>query len=99
MEGEIIRGLSCLVLVKPRGAGTNDSLLFLRGRVSHEGNDRLIVVNQAADKVLHDELGVLAGARGELVELGLDLRSKMHFHLPKCTTSGECWRSAQRPET
>jgi hypothetical protein len=58
------------------------SLLFLCGRIFQEGDDCLVVVNQAADKVLHDEFGILAGACSELIELGFDLRRKPHFHQP-----------------
>jgi hypothetical protein len=55
--------------------------LFCRG-ILDESDDRLVVVNQATDKVLHDEFGILACARGKLVKLGFDLRSKAYFHQP-----------------
>ena len=55
------------------------SRLFCRG-IFQEGDDCLVVVNQATDKVPYDEFGILTGARGEFVELGFDLRSKAYFH-------------------
>jgi hypothetical protein len=80
---ELLGGLAVLLGAFVANASCRtgkNSPLFLRGRVFHEGDDCVVVIDQATDNVLHNEFGILTGACGKLVELGLDLRREVHFH-------------------